>query len=68
MTRSSARLAVVDCAWGIGAQEARNSGKKTPVSMELVCRAEPNVLNGNDMQGRALYAGIVECSSLSVYA
>ena len=51
MTRFSARLAVVDCARGIGAQEARNSGKKTPVSIELVCRAEPNVLNGNDMQG-----------------
>ena len=68
VTRSSARLAVVDCARGIGAQEARNSGKKTHVSMELVCRAEPNGLNWNDMQGRALYAGIVGCSSLFVYA
>ena len=49
MTRVSARLTLEDCARGIGAQEARNSGKKTPVSIELVCRAEPSVLNGNDM-------------------
>ena len=68
VTRISVRLTLADCARGIGAQEARNSGKKTPASIEFVCGAEPNVLNGNNMQGRALYARIAECSSLSVYA
>ena len=68
VTRISARLTLADCARGIGAQEARNSGKKTLVPIELVCRAEPSVLNGNDIQGRALYARIAERSSLSLYA
>ena len=43
MTRVSVRLTLEDCAWGIGAQKAQNSGKRTLVPIELVCRAEPNV-------------------------
>ena len=51
MTRVSARLKLEDCARDIGARRARDSGKKTLVPIELVCRAEPNVF---ELQGIAL--------------
>ena len=44
VTRISSRLGLEDCARDRGAWEARDTGKKTTVPIELVCRAGPYVI------------------------